>query len=797
MRWLSLAAALAAALLPLRAAEQRTVVELSPSGIAAGQRIVVRGHNPGPGVALLVVRADDDASHDYSSRMNEERSLPPGPFELAFDAGALRAASGRSLRRDRIHRVIVFVADGPKLDLREVAIVSGFRLPAGALGFDLGPKDLPPSPGFERISPEDPRIEGRHRRAVRRVGGQPFLEDGILGVERLVLAPGAGAWRVSLWTEEPGEWEFLPHPLERRIRANGVTLLERRETVTEWVERRYLAGRAREAIADGDAWDLLGQPRGGLLSAVVPAIDGRIAIELAGDGPSSGYVGAILLEPASGEAGRNAVEAEREAQFRRDWRWNAASTLISGSRLSLRPATPYSPAGTGDPATVMATAAPGTGATFEVVAVAAQDDAQPDFALTAPSNGTTALPSELRFGHWRFRRSDPAAHLLVLDDDHLRGDADRIGLRAGIPRRLSIRVSVPASATPGRYAGRLRVGAGGAWEEVALVLRVPAVELPQPDRPVGIYLEHPPHLAWLPDAPARQRRALDCDLATLRRLGLSGLAPPLPTPRDAEAQAETAAILQRAHAAGFLEPVLAYAPLKRMSDMPPAQAAARIAEADRRTVATGLRPPAWSAFDEPGNSAHGVALDALVAAIRAASPTTRIAGHFNDPRDRPRLAAVDIAFLNRGFGIDAAAIAAVRAAGAQPWLYNLEQPRLAAGFYLWRSGAGGYLEWHGRMPTADPFDPTDGREGDVQLLWPTAEICPTVPDIDARLLCIAEGITDLRWALWLERRARTDTEAEVLLRKLRAEIPARWDDARPLADATARAWRTRIVALAP
>ena len=67
-----------------------------------------------------------------------------------------------------------------------------------------------------------------------------------------------------------------------------------------------------------------------------------------------------------------------------------------------------------------------------------------------------------------------------------------------------------------------------------------------------------------------------------------------------------------------------------------------------------------------------------------------------------------------------------------------------AGFNLWRSGAKGYLQWHARMPTADPFDPSDGREDDVQFLLPHIVPCPEIQDVDRGLFELAEGIVDLR-----------------------------------------------------
>jgi hypothetical protein len=78
------------------------------------------------------------------------------------------------------------------------------------------------------------------------------------------------------------------------------------------------------------------------------------------------------------------------------------------------------------------------------------------------------------------------------------------------------------------------------------------------------------------------------------------------------------------------------------------------------------------------------------------------------------------------------------------------------------------------MPTADPFDPTDGREGDVQMFYPTSEPCPARHDIHPDVLSMAEGLVDQRWIGWLESRA--EPEAQKLYETISASLPERWRD---------------------
>jgi len=181
--------------------------------------------------------------------------------------------------------------------------------------------------------------------------------------------------------------------------------------------------------------------------------------------------------------------------------------------------------------------------------------------------------------------------------------------------------------------------------------------------------------------------------------------------------------------------------------------------------------------------------------LHSAMPTAKLAGQLNARDDRRFLDDLDVAIVNSGFGVDYGDIAEIRSTGVTPWFYNMGEPRPAAGFYLWRTGAEGYLQWHARMPTADPFDPTDGREADVQYLYPTEGSCAAVPDIDAAMIDLVEGITDLRWLAWLESKADTVPAARELLQVLRDRVPRRWTTARTRT-ADLPAMRASIVDLA-
>lgn len=780
-------AALAADLPPLSG---RTPVRgdfVQPVTLPPRHELAVRGENTALAPVTLVLRLDDLRSGDYASRVNDERVVPPGPFVLRWPTDGFKTPSGRRLDAAAVRRLIVFTGDGqPPLRIDGVTVEPGLTLPPDSLGLDFGPAGGPVFAGFEPVVIGDRRIEAGTPAAVARPGGDALVADGLRGVERFVQPWPNGRWTVTLWTEDLGEWETLPHPLERRIRVNGRTVLEERLSAPDWIARRYLAGRDAEAIPDFDPWRLYGARRGGRVSAEVTVDDGRLIVELAGDSPAATFLSGLLIEPA-GAGVVEAVEAARAARFRETWRVAMPEPGPAVDALALGAAGPaVTPASRPGGAPTPLVLAPDTGGAFDLLAISPIDNAAPRLEVDMPAGLIVRWWS----GAWRLERVGASSTLLRPSADALRARG-MLPLAAGIPRRFVVRIDVPAGTPPGRYEGAVRLTAGDRVVRQPLVVEVPAVVLPEAEQPIGFYLEAPPQFDWFPETRALRRAAVACDLRTLRSFGLTGVAPPLATP-DAAGLPDFVADMAAASAAGFHEPVLAYAPAKRLAA---GEAAPRIALAEAELATHGLAPPVWSIADEPGNPGRpDPGFAPLSRAVRAVSPEVRRAAHLNRPDDAAFLPLVDVALINPGFGIDGDDLARVRRAGVSPWLYNTGAPRFTAGFYLWRTEADAYLQWHARMPTADPFDPTDGREADIAVLGASAEACPAHPDIDAALLAMAEGIVDRRWLAWLDR--RRGAGAQALRRRLAAEVPARWPAAGPPPDAALERWRQHVHPLA-
>jgi hypothetical protein len=684
--------------------------------------------------------------------------VAPGSFELAFPARGMRRSNGEPFDLAAALRAFLFSTDAGVS--AEIALRGGASLPHGAVGYDLGPDDAPVFPGFAPLGPSDPRIVSGRAAGLRRAGAPGLTGTGLVGGTVYRLPAPNGRWRVTLWTEDPGEWETLPHPLNRRIRVNDQELANYLWTPEEWIERRYLRLSRREPERLDSAWAAFGSLRGGRLDAVIDVVDGAATIELAGDGAAATYLAAVLLQPDDGSpSAADAVDQERGRRFDADW-------PVFGPAAPLAPMEP-------------ALLARGSAARIEMLIPAGRWPVALDYA------------GDLSFmafeGRWTLDRLHTGRNLLRPTATHLVPLGSQLTRNPRLPRRIVLWATAGKDAASGPFQGAVTLDDGSRIRFEGLVL---PTALPETPMPVGAYLERAPHLDWFNRGPKAGDAQTNCDLQTLARLGLNAAAPPLPIP-FADAAPLYAAQLRSLREMGFVGPILAYAPLKRLAgEVGLAATPSQIA-----TLAAGLGQEqlasiAWSVADEPSNAAHGTDLTDLSVTLRASIPGFRSAAHLNHPNDLKQLRGVDLALVNPGMSLEPALFAALRERGVEPWLYNMGNPRLAAGFWGAKAGAAGYLQWHARMPTADPFDPTDGREGDVQFLFPTAQICPATPDLHDDLLRLAEGVIDARWQAWAKARR------SALAASVSAALPDRWEDANRLTDAALRDVRSRILRVA-
>jgi hypothetical protein len=800
MRLLALALAAALSLSQAQAAE--TIQELPlgngrtpsskdfspPLKLERNVELSIVGENTSGAPELVVLRVDDGQSNGYAQRLGEERIVPPGPFRIRSLPGQWVTPSGRKIDITDIRRIIIFAGDGqPAVTLGKITAEVAFTLPDGAHGWKVGPGGGAVFPGFEALIANDPRLIGKTQLAITRPSGDGLIGTGLRGVDKFEVPWQNGDWTVTLWSEDVGEWEFLPHELNRRILVNGHTALEYHLTPTQWIHSVYFAGRDGEALADGDPWALFGRRRGGLVTINVPVTDGRLTIEQSGDGMEATFLSAVLIEPAGdGYKALQAVQAARRERFLERWPVTGfaqggpvpANLSIGLLKQDDRAAPGWRPPAAQAAVVPRRTVARGGLVSLDFMALSADEAKQATVTVHAAALGPRELFTELRWGQWRFTRPEPSIALLDVTADHLRGDMENVTLRAGLPRRLNMIIQASEKAPPGIYQGSVTVGANGHSVTQPFEIEVLPVTLTAATQGIGVYLEDPPYDDWFDVPDAARDRAASCDLNFMVRLGLTSVSPSLVTP-DANHLTRIANQMALVRDAGFTGPVLAYAPVKRLvAGVGIDGIGGPLSLLDKLLRQRGEPGPMWSIADEPGNpGSMPEDLEHIRRNLRGAMPDAKIAGHLNHKEDRKLLPLFDVALLNVGFGIDADELQDIRTKGTVPWLYNMPNAELAAGFYLWRSTASGYLQWHGRIPTADPFDPTDGRESDVMLLPITEQACLAVPDIDDGLLRIARGVDDARWMTWLDRVAATNKDAAALRDRIRRAIPGVWKGA--------------------
>lgn len=161
----------------------------------------------------------------------------------------------------------------------------------------------------------------------------------------------------------------------------------------------------------------------------------------------------------------------------------------------------------------------------------------------------------------------------------------------------------------------------------------------------------------------------------------------------------------------------------------------------------------------------------LAAGLTAHAHGLKTIGAINGAGDLSIFTGIlDALQLNGGWGsVTATTIASVRSAFISPWIYNEGNLRAQVGFFLWRLGHDGYVDFASNSFNVRPFDPTDGNEADSNNIFPMG-LAPAVSSVSSTMLGFSMGVTDYRWCLWLD--AQTGSGAAAVKAAVQALIPA-------------------------
>ncbi|KXF83507.1 hypothetical protein [Enterovibrio coralii] len=747
----------------------------------------VKGNNFTEKNVILVVRADDSINPGYADRANIERVIPPGEYELQIPFASLRTPGGRQLALSKLEQMIIFPGNNEsRFMISSSRVYTPKPLAKGVYAWDLGPQGSAIWPGFKPMTIESGLLSGKALRPIDRSArmqvADPLTIDGIRGIDYASLPLPAGDWQVTLWLRDSGEWEFLPHPLKREIKANGQRVYSQNLTPSQWISRVYLQGKEHDVTPKSTSWEHFGKRESHRVTFNVTSDGSPVELAISGDNADAQFVSGILAVPTNNPLVLDMLTRQRQTWWEKNWPVSAWKAWPTG-QTKLRAKNQHIDAAAGTSAFV----------TFDFEQ--GNVPGSPLVMLESPKMAGSALPATYHWSQWQLTRSHLSSSLLKADDNRLRHGILPENDGVAMPRKLVVRVDVPENTPAGKYQGKLSVMLSGQKLQAPYAINVLDASLPPLHKPVGVYLEKPVHFGWFSDLAPLAEEAMMCDLTFMRKLGLTGVSPPYPTPSTDEQASDFEVLSQTLHKLGYVDS-MAYAPAKRLSQaLGTSSAASVVADIESNHKQRLQQGPYWSIADEPSNPGNIDLFKEMHRHFSLTAPAAKLAGHLNHEEDREYLDMFDLVLVNDGFGIDKDEVHKTQQDSLKVWLYNLPFPRAASGFYLWQSGADGFLKWHGRMPTADPYDPTDGREFDVQFFYPTESPCPKEPDIHADLYEIAQGIIDYRWILWLEQQAPNNVEAQKLLVELRDDIPDTWNGMLDTPPSELDQWRNRIINL--
>ncbi|MBE1273966.1 hypothetical protein EH171_03505 [Enterovibrio baiacu] len=758
--------------------------------------LVIKGMNLSDSEVILVIRADDTVDPGYADRANIERVLTKGEFELHVPFASMRTPGGRQLNLNALENIIIFPGEKKRgFALMSADVETPKPLGENVFAWDLGPVGSAIWPGFKPLTIKSGLLSGQGLnpidRSARMQAADSLTIDGIRGIDTAALPLPAGDWQITFWLRDAGEWEYLPHPLQREIRVNGETVYRQNRSPKEWIEQVYLKRRDMAVTPKSNSWDLYGERKSDRVTFDITSNGDPVIVKLYGDSTDAQFVSGILAVPADNPMILDMLTRQRQAWWEKNWPVSDWTAWPTGS-AHLKPAQK----GTTSHTDNRVNAAPDTSALVEFSFEQGNIPGAPMVMINKPKRGETALNVSWHWSQWSLTRTHISSTLLSANDNFLRHGLMPINDGVAMPRKLVLRVDIPKGTPAGTYTGELHVMMQRKSLRQPITINVVEASLPALSKPVGIYLEKPVHYGWFKDIAHLGNQAMMCDLSYLRKLGLTGISPPFPTPYNEDEQRAFEKLSVSLNKLGYTAS-MAYAPAKRLSQAIGTGNAANVVAQIEATHKQRLQPsPYWSIADEPSNPGNVDLFEDMHRHFSMFAPTAKLAGHLNHDKDKAYLPLFDLVLINNGFGADKDDIQEAQSDEREIWLYNLPNPRASAGFYLWQTQADGFLKWHGRMPTADPFDPTDGREFDVQFLYPTENPCPEEPDIHRDLYEIMEGIVDYRWMLWLEQQAQTHTAANALLSTLKRAIPDEWEDVPDIDQQQLNRWRQQIIELA-
>ena len=724
----------------------------------------------------------------YAHRINQERGVLPGAFSIQLYPFGFKTSKGDKLSFNPQTRLKIFTMDQDEA-IQEFQLTQLNKEPSNALyAYDFGPENQAVWQGFSSITPTHPilrqNLKSQKPEAFSRLSLDPLIRDGISGITSVKLPLPEGQWRLHLWTEDVGYWQTLPEQIERRIRINGEDRDYQLNPPLPWVKNRYTQNKYRlsqfNSLNNLTSWRAIGQYRGDHKQFLIKAKNGEVHIELAGANNIATSLTGLMIERADQHLLAD-ITFQRALWFNGRWPLlplkSDKNTPPNSKTYRFSPDTPLFISLTLD----------------KSIQLNHLDWQKTPFII---EKRLLLKQLERSLGDYQ---ANPAGSFLAIKPTLLSANEDN----GQASKQLHLTIKAPKDLAPGKYPLTIFNNQDKRIQQ-QLNLELLGTRLPKLTKPVGIYLDYAPHLFLSYERSPMAEKQLLCDLTSLSSLSLTGVAPPFPLPKNAASIKAYKNRLEHIFALGLQPPFLDYASLKNLRfQFGLDQTSAKLTALSKATQFRD-KALAMSVADEPSNAdSLGAGLKQMASLVDnsqtqplTTQATLLKAAHLNHPSDKRWLMALDIALINQGYGVSRQSIQFIRNQGTKVWLYNMSNKRLAAGFFLWKHKLSGYLQWHARMPTADPYDPTDGREDDQQLLPVMSTVCAQNADLHPELIALAQGISDHKWLSWLDKKSLVSIPAFKLRQRLLDKIPNTWKRAEKLTSTQLQTWRNEIEELA-
>jgi len=752
----------------------------------------------------------------YWNRHNSTGMLAPGAGTFTLPVkGLYRGEAGsrnndirRNIDPDSIVRLdIGFTGREGRIYLDNLRLESA-SAPDWARAFDFGPPSQPLEPGFTAVTFDtaysDERGFGFHPR--RKPWGAsaarddtfptPLLQDFVEVRDcEFQVALRDGPYHVWLVCDDCGYWgDEQARYSVRTVEAEG-RVASRQERPLGWAHALYDFEDV-EPLPGTDMWKTYMEKLFSPVEFDVEVTGGRLELAFSADREWSWKLAALVVYPAARRAEGRAFVEKVWAEQRKTFATNAVCLDEPAApldpELARLPALPFR---VGPDEAVRPGAVPSKERVLSEIRIsAAQGEHEPAvFGLRAAvdmrdvtvrldglaGGPGAAIPPEriLPQVAWYVARRGFNSTSYRFETHTLR-PARGFAVPAGVARLVWVDVSVPETAAPGEYSGRVVVdytARGSAKRlELPVKLTVWPFKLREADFARGFYGIEPPRL--LPEAQrAELQRGILRILRDHRMNSFSG-GPDVVLKgfRNGEpvldfSEADRFMELARSH--GFSGPYMNYGGggiaglfephgyvkgrtgerLERETGLPYEEVCRRVLEAYRaHAEEKRYLPVILGLVDETRVAEHAREQLELQKTLRKAAPWLAIGGSYSvsfaGPADelhrllREMFATLRVNVLNVH---DRSALEAAGRLGNELWIYNQGQSRYSFGFYQWSEcakGVKGRMEWHLFPLHGWQYFDLDGREPDTGVIAYHSKlgILPTVQLARAR-----EGVEDM------------------------------------------------------